>query len=80
MAITAFVLHLVSDRLAAGQLVGSVEEVESGEREACGSVEDLVAFILRCGEACAAPPGPDRGSPSSADWTDRPMSSDGADR
>ncbi len=43
--IVTFILHLVVDERTAGRLVGDVEDVESGERSAVRSAEELTAWL-----------------------------------
>ncbi|HEX5266623.1 MAG TPA: hypothetical protein VFW24_07605 [Acidimicrobiales bacterium] len=43
----SFVLRLRPDGLAAGEIVGEVEDIESGARHAVRETADLVAFCRR---------------------------------
>ena len=63
----AFVLHLLPDALAVGQVVGRVEVVDSGERAVCQTATDLIAFLVRAGrEDGAEGPGPVDGAGETA--------------
>ena len=43
--LATFVLRLIPERLAAGVVVGEVEDVDSGNRLAIRGLDDLVAFL-----------------------------------
>jgi hypothetical protein len=45
--IVTFVVKLVREQLAAGELVGKVELVSTGEEVTVQSAEELVSFALR---------------------------------
>ncbi|MFN8112085.1 MAG: hypothetical protein U0R51_02685 [Solirubrobacterales bacterium] len=49
--LSTFVVRLLSDRLAAGEVVGEVEHVGSGGQEVINGVSDLVGFARRAAGA-----------------------------
>jgi hypothetical protein len=53
--LASYVLRLRTAELAAGRLVGVVEDVRSGERATVGDVAELVAFCAACLDATVHP-------------------------
>lgn len=52
----SFVLRLRPDQLAAGRLVGSVEQVDSGRTRSIRNPDELVHFCAEAGLASAGNP------------------------
>lgn len=59
----SFVLRLRPDQLALGQLVGEVEDVESGRQQGLRSVMELLEFCCQTAQSYAiGSPDPDKGA------------------
>jgi hypothetical protein len=59
--LVTFVVRLLSDRLAAGELVGEVEHVGDGGHAIVRGTGDLLGFAQQAA-AATAPPGPPEGA------------------
>ncbi|HEX5267912.1 MAG TPA: hypothetical protein VFW24_14195 [Acidimicrobiales bacterium] len=60
--LVSFVLRLRPDHLAFGELVGEVEDVESGVRHPLMGTTDLIAFCARVAGSGGDEPGASRSS------------------
>jgi hypothetical protein len=60
-----FVLRLVSERLAAGEIAGQIEHVETGSRATVTSPREIVEAARRLGHPALSAPHSSSGGPES---------------